>query len=344
MSQDAVQPVTGGAGEAPPQGASKPAEGAAPAEAAPAVHLLKGDLGQSLKHAGALRIAGSVCAGVTLEVEGTLNVDGTVESATVTATGNLTAAGGIVGRGKGRYVTRESLSARSVIAATIEARDNVSVSVEIANSQIVAGGVLNCEQGHLYGGHATVNGGVQCGTLGSPGGSETVIEAGIDEELRRLSEKHSPEIEANQKRIAKVRMQVEPLMAQQKALTPKQKESATELLYQAGELEERTMGLIADLRAKVGASYAKSKAEVLVTTMIYPGVTIRFPGFEVTIERAVKGPVRIYKGGKGAGAKIMMIDLKDNAELFVKYNPHTDPHLAALGRVLVVPKDKKKAA
>ncbi len=335
---------------APDQGPNASATGipapdaAAPAAAAPApTHTIKGDLGTGLKHTGPVRIAGSVCAGVTLEIDGALTVSGTIESATVSVTGALDAAGGIVGRGKGRYVTGGHLTSRSIIAATIESKDDVRATVEIANSRIIAGGSLNCESGHIYGGHVTANGGVVCATLGSPGASETIIEVGIDEELRRLGEKHAAEIDANQKRIQKVRSQVEPLMAQQRALTAKQKESATELLYEAGELEEKTLALIKELRGRVGASYARGKAEVVINSMLHPGVVLRFPSFEVKVERAIKGPIKFVKDGKGSAARVVLIDLRDNSEQSIKFLPWTDQLLSALFRSLVVPKPRPGA-
>lgn len=337
-------PAEAPAAEAPPT-VAKPVE-ATSTEATstevqkPAVHTVKGDLAAALESAGDVQVSGSVCAGVNVRVGGSLHIAGTIESSTVAAGGDLVADGGIVGRGKGRYTATRSLTARSILAAQIEAGGNVTASVEIANSRLIVGGALVCESGHLYGGHVTVNGGLRCGTLGSPGESETIIEVGLDESLRRLSAQHAGVIETNQNRIKRVRSQVEPLLAQQRALTPKQKETATELLYEAGELEERTLALIRQLRESVGASLAQARPEVTIALTIHPGVVLRFPGLEARFDRAVKGPIRIFKDGKGASARIVGLDLKDNAEVFIKYIPHSDPALTALFRALVVPKPK----
>ncbi|MBX3376600.1 MAG: DUF342 domain-containing protein [Phycisphaeraceae bacterium] len=320
---------------------ANPVPATAPAQT-PAVHTVKGDLAATLESAGDVRIGGSVCAGVSVRAGGSLHIGGTIESATVAAGGELIAEGGIVGRGKGRYTAGGSLAARSILAAHVEAGGDVTASVEIANSRLIIAGALLCETGHLYGGHATVNGGLRCGTLGSPGESETIVEVGIDETLRRLSAQHAAAIEANQNRIKRVRSQVEPLLAQQRALTAKQKETATELLYEAGELEERTLSLIRQLRDTVAASLAKAKLEVTVALTIHPGVLLRFPGFEARFDRAVKGPIRIFKDGKGAAARIVGTELKENTEVFIKHTPHTDPALAALFRALVVPKPKNE--
>lgn len=315
-----------------PKGAN-PTEAATPA-AVPDRFEIKGDAGGEVRHEGNLRICGSVCAGGNVGASGAISVGGTIEAAVVKAGGDIETDGDIVGRNKGQCISGGSVRFRSANAASIEAAGDVIGGVEVANSRVIAGGALRCEAGHIYGGHTTVNGGVVCVTLGSPSESQTLIEVGIDERLRRLSTVHSSVIEANLKRVQHVRSQIVPLLANQKALTAKQKESATELLYNAAEIEQETETLIQQLRGQVAASFAAAKREVTITGKLYPGVVIRFLNVEVHVERMIKGPVRVSAEGKGSTARVVLTEIDTKVASEMKSVSRTDPELSTLLRAI----------
>ncbi len=330
METPAPQPP---AGPTPPP--ASPPE-APPVATAPVRVEIKGDVGAEppVRHDGNLRICGSICTSGNVEATGSVNVGGTIEAATVKAGGDIEADGDIVGRNKGVCVSGGSVRFRSANSTSIEAVAEVVGLVEVANSRIIAGGSLRCMTGHIYGGHATVNGGVICATLGSPGANETLIEVGIDEWLRRLSIQHSTAIEANLKRVQRIRSQIEPLLANQKSLTAQQKESATELLYNASELEEATEKLIQQLRGQVAASFGAAKREVTIMGKLYPGVVIRFLNVEVHIERLIKGPIKVCAEGKGGATRVVLTDLDKQEQTDMKCIGRTDPALSALMRAL----------
>jgi uncharacterized protein (DUF342 family) len=300
------QPVT-----APGRGTTDPAPGAGggPLE-------IQGDAGlegKDIEHAGDVRITGSVCHGSTVRVGGDLHVGGSIELATVIAARSLVALGGISGRAKGRYVAGTFLSCRSANSATLEAGENIECEVELVNCNVVCRGVLRAERATLLGGRITANAGVLCATLGTPGGGEMTVEAGLDEALLAMAAERAPLIEADSRRAARIKGQVEPLMAQLRSLTSKQRETATELLYQAGEMQEKADATVNELRELLNRSLAMGVSEITVHGMVHPGVLIRFRQAELLITKTIKGPLKISMEGSAAEARMVATDLKTGA-------------------------------
>jgi hypothetical protein len=305
---------------------------------------IRGDVGAAggdIHHDGDLKVGGNIRGGMTVVAGGELTVGGSIDAAHVKAARSITVAGAIAGHGKGRCVSGGTVSFRIANGMEIHAAEDVVAVIEIVNCRIIAGGALKCEQGSLHGGHITANGGVICDTLGSPAGMATLIEAGIDERLRRLGETVALEIERNLIKIHRVRTEIAPLLANQKALTAKQKETATEMLFEAGELEEKTETLIRDLRRAADAIRARGKPEVVVNKTLNPGVTVRFDGVETAITEPIAGPVRIWIKPLGHSHQIVLTDLTDNTSHSLMTSAHVDAKLAALKQAIA---DRKKPA
>jgi len=325
---------------------SQPAEAPCPASG-PSPLEVKGDAGidgKAIDHQGDVRICGSICHGIAVRASGSITVLGTIELAGVDAGGDLTCEGSIVGRGKGRYTAAHGISCRSCNSGTLQAGDDVTVAVELVSSRVTCGGVLRAATAHVFGGHITANGGVECNVLGTPGNAETVVEVGLDEPLLSLSDQQAPSIEANFKRAEKIRSQVKPLLDVQRSLTAKQKETATELLFQADELREKTDAIVVNLREHLTRALQRARTAVTVNSMAYPGVTLRFPSGEYRVERVIKGPVRFECRGKGTTATLVVIDLETQAETTLGLHKACNPRLATLLRALTPPKPERQSA
>jgi len=120
----------------------------------------------------------------------------------------------------------------------------------------------------------------------------------------------APEIEARRRKAAKVRDVVEPLLANQKHLNGHQKEKATELLYQAYELEDSVKKMIDELRELYEEAKEKAVPEIKVQGIAYNGVEIHFPKVATTLKDPVKGPLKIVPGKRNGSLRVLGIDEK----------------------------------
>ena len=286
---------------------------------------------------GNISVRGSVRAGVCVRAGGSMLIEGSVEGATLHAGADITIRGTLIGARDAHIACAGTLRARLINNADIEAEHDLWSELEIAHSRVICGGAVRCPIGHILGGHITANAGVSCGTLGSPGvgGAPTIVEVAIDEALRRASAAHCPTILANLDRITKVRTKVHPLMAHLKQLTPQQKETATELLAEAAALEEATSILAARLKTQIADSLTRAARTLFVAAAIHPGTTIRFPVAQMIVEKQTKGPFRITADGKGASAKVLMVNPADRQPISPKFSLYTDGPTAELQRALV---------
>jgi hypothetical protein len=223
----------------------------------------------------------------------TISVLAAVEAADVHALKDLEVIGGIVAKDKGQCRAGNNLVAKYIANANIQAGNDIVVQSELANSRVICGGKVSVERGAILAGHVTANGGIHCVALGSPAQVNTLVEVGFDQDLVTLFEQRRAEMEVQQKQVEKTRLLIDPLMRDPKHLTAVQKEKATELLYEADEVEHKIKSEIAELRKAGQAAASKCKAEITVAQIVHPGVVIRFPGLETRIRSTLKGPLKI---------------------------------------------------
>jgi len=265
---------------------------------------------------------------------GTVRVGRAVEAAEVRAALDLLVAGAIAGKEKGRCFAGRNLKAKHISNATLEAGNDVIAKTEITHSRIICGGRLRVDHGALVASHVTANAGVCCGVLGCTSESETLVEAGMDEFLRRLSLASIPKLQADLKQIEKIQQTVKPLMYNQKSLNPAQKEKATELLCLASDMEEGNRQAIELLQRRSDEAAARSKPEIVVGHSVCAGVTVRFPGLEATIPSPMKGPLRIFPRRVLAEPRIMVSSDDHRKPFALQTRRWSDEAMDALSRVL----------
>lgn len=151
---------------------------------------------------GSLQVRGDISATMEVRVTGDVVVNGTMEAALVEAGGNVTVKGGIIGMAEAmqdgasesannaaartaHIVCGGDVRARFIANAIISAGQNVEVEREIRQSSIAAGGSVNVgapntQQTAITGGHTRALHSVRAGTIGSPAGVPTLVQAGLD--------------------------------------------------------------------------------------------------------------------------------------------------------------------
>ncbi|AUT45882.1 DUF342 domain-containing protein [Achromobacter sp. AONIH1] len=145
---------------------------------------------------GSLQVRGDISATMEVRVTGDVVVNGTMEAALVEAGGNVTVKGGIIGMAEAmqdasgpartaHIVCGGELKARFIENAIISAGQNVEVEREIRQCSIAAGGAVNvgaanAQQTAIMGGQIRALQAVRAGTIGSPAGVPTLVQAGLD--------------------------------------------------------------------------------------------------------------------------------------------------------------------
>ena len=245
-----------------------------------------------------------------IQSKSTVSIQGMVEAAEIHAGEDLFVTGGITGKEKGCFFAGKDLQSKYITNAHVHAKNNLIVVKEVVNCDLACDGQLNVENGSLVGGHAVVTGGVSVKQLGSDAGVKTILEVGIDEAIKLKFVQVAPEIEKRRQKASKVREVVEPLLANQKHLNGPQKEKATELLYQAYELEDSVKEMIEELRELYEKAKEKAVPEIKVQGIAYNGVEIHFPKVATTLKNPVKGPLKIVPGKHNGSLRVLGIDEK----------------------------------
>ncbi|MBO1014637.1 DUF342 domain-containing protein [Achromobacter sp. SD115] len=145
---------------------------------------------------GSLLVRGDIAATMEVHVTGDVVVNGTMEAALVEAGGNVTVKGGIIGLAEAlqdaaaaartaRIVCGGALRAKFIENAVISAGKDVDVEREVRQSSIATGGSVNVgppntQQSAITGGQTRAMQAVRAGTIGSPSGIPTLVQAGLD--------------------------------------------------------------------------------------------------------------------------------------------------------------------
>ena len=145
---------------------------------------------------GSLQVRGDISATMEVRVTGDVVVNGTIEAALVEAGGSVTVKGGIIGMAEtlhdataaartAHIVCGGALRAKFIENAVISAGQDIDVEREIRQSSIAAGGSVNVgppntQQSAITGGETRALLAIRAGTIGSPAGIPTLVQAGLD--------------------------------------------------------------------------------------------------------------------------------------------------------------------
>ncbi len=177
---------------------------------------------------------------------------------------------------------------------------------ELCESEIICFGKIVAPEAEVRGGRVHAEEGIEVRSIGDEAMVRTSVEVGVDANFEKLLTSRKSKILNGQKHIEQVRMHVAPLMANPKRLTSAQKEKATELLFEADELQGAIDSHLNELRSAMELMKKRSESTLVVHSGIYPGTTIRFQGVETTIRSKITGPCRIVAEGLDSKPRIVL--------------------------------------
>ncbi len=236
-----------------------------------------------------------VLDGFHVRSEKNITVGGAVGACEIRAGGDIHVAGGIAGKGRAQIEAQGDVMARFCNECTIRAGRDIVIARESINSQLHTLGFLRMPRGSLIGGCAYARCGGDIRTLGSDGGVKTQIAIGIDPIVFDKCHEIDEQVAKRKEASARIRQAVQPLMAQLKRLMPAQRERATELMYEADQIDAGVQELLAQKEAMLNAATPEEPPFLYIADRILPNTTVIVGGHMHTFMEERKGPFRILR-------------------------------------------------
>lgn len=166
---------------------------------------------------GALIIDGNIREGFVVKADDDIEVKGNVEKAYVESLeGSITVHGGIVGIGQDSIRAQEKITAKFVQNASLSARGDVVITEFILHSLVDSGGsvfVTKGKKGAIIGGKIRATKEVCAKTIGNIAETVTIIQVGIDPEVREEINSIAHDLQNAQEELKKAVMDVNALRA-----------------------------------------------------------------------------------------------------------------------------------
>lgn len=156
----------------------------------------------NIEYDGNVIVKGNVRSGFEIKAEGEIRVQGVVEGAVLIAGGDIILERGIQGMNKGVLQAGGNVITKFIESASVKAGGYVHTEA-ILHSRVIGKNevIVQGKKGFITGGEVMSMNKVTAKTIGSPMGTDTVIEVGIDPETKSRSEELS-------KRIKELRIEV----------------------------------------------------------------------------------------------------------------------------------------
>ncbi len=246
------------------------------------IYTVTGDIDYScgnIDFVGTVIVNGNVNPGFKIYAGGDIEVKGSVNSAEVKAQGNIMVQGGITGGMKARVVAGESIAARFIENAFVEAGENVLVKEAIIQSQVKAGKSIKVTNNKaiIVGGLIQAGELVESRVLGSQLATQTLIEVGVNPYLKdqyQLLMKKQTEKEKELRNISQNLQVIQRSGITIENLNEKKKATLIKLLDYYQVLRNELQEIETSLEEILSQLTRYQAAEIKVLDIVYPGVRI----------------------------------------------------------------------
>ena len=229
---------------------------------------------------GDVIIMGNVCSNFEVKAEGNIEIRGNIEEAKITAGNDLMVNKGITGGEKTDIKVGGNMYVRFIENAKVEVQGNCTINDHILSSRLRCQGSVYVQtgKGAIMGGHIQAKDEVVAKTIGSQSYIQTVVETGLDPEIKReylalknkLSEMESLQnnIRMNIDSMSKTGIDPDKLTAKKKAdlvnLIQKHNQYNKEIAYIKKQADEHEQFL----------TTTGGRGKIKVLDAIHPGVRI----------------------------------------------------------------------
>ncbi len=227
---------------------------------------------------GSVKINGNVASNFVVKVTGDIIVNGVVEGATLEAGGNITIARGMKGMSKGILRAGGNIISKFIENSTIEAQGFVDTE-SILHSQVQSGSDIRVtgKKGFITGGRVQAESTIEVRTLGATMGASTIVEVGVNPQLKAkyiATQKDIAEIVKIIKNTQPIIQNFTEKKAKGARISPEQVEYVKKSIALIDE-KKKELEAKSALMKELDEQFAQTKkASVRVTGEVYPGTTI----------------------------------------------------------------------
>ena len=266
---------------------------------------IKGDIDNSTGNVdfnGSIVIDGNVQSGFRVTAIGNIEIKGSVEGAEVECIGNLVAGKGILGMGKANIKVGGSVYARMIQDAVVEVGGDIA-SDGIMHCDLKCGGriELKGKKGVLVGGNTSCKKEIDAYVYGSPLGTHTEINVGLEAGIYESYKNVMADITALKKQFEDISKSLAVMgrVDNVNAMPEYKKKSYIKSLCDAKEMQETLKEKQEEaLTLKEELDKYKHSGKVISQSIVYPGVNIQIGNSVMTMRDEVGKCLFVNEDGR----------------------------------------------
>lgn len=237
---------------------------------------------------GSVQVNGNVCSNFTVKAKGNVEVKGVVEGARIDAGGDVIIARGVNGMSKGVIKAGGNVIAKFIENATVTAGGYVE-SGSILHSKVNAQTEIHVDgkRGFITGGRVCATNSITVKTLGSPMGADTIVDVGVDPEVKLEFQK----VQKQLAEVGKTLKSIQPVMAattqklrQGVKFPPDQAAYIRTLLQTNKQKQEELESCTKRMEELQGIMEGGGDAQVIVTGEVFPGTRITISDVSMVVK------------------------------------------------------------
>ncbi|HLV10044.1 MAG TPA: FapA family protein [Halanaerobiales bacterium] len=266
------------------------------------IYEVRGDVDLStgnIEFVGNVVVRGSVTEGFSVKADGNVEIRGHVSIADIEAGGDVVIYKGFIGKNKSQIKAGGDVRVRFVENGYISAGGTIYVSEAVMHSKLNAGEAIEIKEkkGLLVGGESRARSKIDTNIIGSSLATNTLVEAGIDPELKNRMKELNEEINQEEQNLLKARKAVEILerikkqtgkLPEQKKIMYGQLQKTREELRNSVEEKEQELRYLKE-RANIRGAFVAAKKKV------YPGARIVIGSSQLNVRNDMAQPVKFVE-------------------------------------------------
>lgn len=245
------------------------------------VYEVQGDLDFSIGNidfVGTVVVRGNVPDGFKIHAKGDIHVYGNVEGAELIADGDIFIQQGVIGHNKSFIKSKKNMKTSFILDGNVHVHDTIEVSQSIMHSYVAAGNKIVCKgrKGIIVGGKLQAGKKVDAIIIGNDLATATIVEVGINPELRvEMDSLHQErrELIDSQDKVTKA-LKILDKMMKTTGLPPEKKGMQLNLLNQQIIIENRLKELKVREQEIEMDMKDLSNASIEVFGKLYPGLKL----------------------------------------------------------------------
>ena len=246
----------------------------------------------NIEYAGNVLVRGNVKAGFSVRADGNIEVKGVVEGAMLRAGGNIIIARGVNGMNKGILSANGNIISKFIENATVASGGYIHTEA-ILHSKVSAKGDIEVtgKKGFITGGVVRAGNMISAKMIGSPMGTDTLIEVGVDPEIKERANCLRKTIADLQKSLSMIQPVINAMsqkIAAGEKLPYEQAQYASKLVETCKIQKEQLQNSVKELEDLDKVMDTETASQVKVQNEVYPGTKITISDVSLYVHESFK--------------------------------------------------------